>query len=160
VAAPGWLTVGAFWEAWVLPYPEAAFLLEKWGGGGWAGAVTARELSSVTPEERWTVRVQDLALPLEDLSGAPEAGGNGEPLVALAPTDRAVIALGRVGSALPVVQGRYTVGLVTGPDVAAILAKGRPLVPGDQPPAAGMGSVTTGPAWPGGSPPPSGAWTG
>ena len=64
VIAPGWLTVGAFWNEWVKPYPEAAFVLERWGGGHWSGVVTAQQLAAVPPGMHWSVSAQDVALPL------------------------------------------------------------------------------------------------
>ena len=64
VLAPGWLTVSAFWNEWVNRYPEAAFLLEVWGGDTWKGVVTAQQLAAVPPSMQGSVRAQDVALPL------------------------------------------------------------------------------------------------
>jgi Zn-dependent protease len=70
VIAPGWLTVSAFWNEWVNPYPEAAFLLERWGGGDPAGVVTAQQLAAVPPGMQGTVRAQDIALALPPASAS------------------------------------------------------------------------------------------
>ena len=72
VIAPGWLTVNAFWTEWVSKYPDAAFLLERWGGGGWSGAVTAQQLAAVPPGMQWSVRAQDVSVP--PLAGDQPAG--------------------------------------------------------------------------------------
>ncbi len=77
VIAPGWLTAGTFWSEWVARYPEAAFLLENWGGDGWSGVVTAQQLAAVPPGLQGSVRAKDvaLALPAQALAatGQPSA---------------------------------------------------------------------------------------
>jgi Zn-dependent protease len=118
VIAPGWLTVNAFWTEWVSKYPEAAFLLERWAGGGWAGAVTAQQLAAVPPAMQWSVRAQDVAVPLE----APLSGDQ----VPLAPGLPALAVAGRSGAALPVVDHDATVGLVLAADIATLVARGTP----------------------------------
>ncbi|HUB68827.1 MAG TPA: M50 family metallopeptidase [Acidimicrobiales bacterium] len=118
VIAPGWLTVGAFWNEWVNPYPDAAFLLERWAGGGWAGVVTAQQLASVPPGMHWTVRAQDVALAL---ASAPDGEG------ALSPNLPALSIAGRAGAALPVKDHDAVVGVVLAPDIAAMVARGRPV---------------------------------
>jgi hypothetical protein len=117
VIAPGWLTVGAFWNEWVTPNPEAAFLLERWAGEGWAGTVTAQQLAAVPPGMQWSVRVQDVAIPL-----APAVGKD-----ALRPNQPALALAGRPGNALPVMDHDAVVGVVLAPDVAAMVARGVPV---------------------------------
>jgi Zn-dependent protease len=118
VIAPGWLTISAFWNEWAAPYPEAAFLLERWAGGGWSGVVTAQQLASVPPAMQWSVRAQDIALPLPP---APDAQ------VALSPDQPALAVAGRAGAAVPVQDHDTTVGVVLAPDVAAMVARGKPV---------------------------------
>jgi Zn-dependent protease len=118
VLAPGWLTVGAFWNEWAAPYPEAAFLLERWAGGGWAGVVTARQLTAVPPAMQWSVRAQDIAL------GLPATPGGQAPLT---PGQPALAVAGRPGAAIPVEDHGATVGLVLAPDIAAMVARGTPV---------------------------------
>jgi Zn-dependent protease len=119
VIAPGWLTVNAFWSEWVVPYPEAAFLLERWGGGGWSGVVTGKQLATVPPNMHGSVRAQDVAVPLP-----PSPAG--EP--PLRPDQPALAIAGRPGVALPVEAHGATVGVVLGPDIAALVARGTPAV--------------------------------
>jgi Zn-dependent protease len=118
VIAPGWLTVNAFWNEWVSKYPDAAFLLERWGGGGWSGAVTAQQLAAVPPGMQWSVRAQDISVPLE----APLAADQ----VPLAPGLPALAVAGRSGAALPVMDHDATVGVVLAADIAALVARGTP----------------------------------
>lgn len=120
VIAPGWLTVGAFWNEWVKPYPEAAFLLERWAGGHWSGVVTAQQLAAVPPGMHWSVRAQDVAVPLP-----PVPRPEGE--VPLGPTQPALAIAGRPGAALPVEDHGATVGVIMGPDIAAMVARGTPV---------------------------------
>lgn len=117
--APSWLTVDAFWNDWVARYPEAAFLLERWGGDGWTGVVTAEQLASVPPNLRHTVRARDVALPLP----APVAEGRPP---ALSPGDPALSIAGRNGLALLVEDHGAPVGVVLAPDIAAVVASGTP----------------------------------
>lgn len=119
VLAPGWLTVSAFWNEWVNHYPEAAFLLETWGGGTWKGVVTAQQLAAVPPSMQGSVRAQDVALPL-----APPAPGSQAPLN---PDQPALALAGRPGVALPVVAHDTTVGVILAADVAAMVARGTPV---------------------------------
>ncbi len=119
VIAPGWLTVTAFWSEWVNRYPEAAFLLETWGGGSWNGVVTAQQLAAVPPRMQSSVRAQDVALPL-----APPAPSSPPPLT---PDQPALALAGRPGTALPVVDHDATVGVVLAADVAAMVARGTPV---------------------------------
>jgi Zn-dependent protease len=120
VLAPGWLTLNAFWNEWVKPYPESAFLLEHWAGGGLAGVVTAQQLAAVPPGMHWTVRAQDLALALP-----PSASGGGPP--PLTPEQPALAVAGRGGSVLPVEVRGAVVGVVLASDIAAMVAKGTPV---------------------------------
>ena len=120
VIAPGWLTVSAFWNEWVTPYPEAAFLLESWGGGNWSGVVTAQQLAAVPPGMQWSVRAQDVAVALP-----PVPRPDGE--VPLGPTLPALAIAGRSGAALPVEDHGATVGVVLAPDIAAMVARGTPV---------------------------------
>ena len=119
IIAPGWLTVNAFWSEWVVPYPEAAFLLERWGGGGWSGVVTAKQLATVAPGMHGSVRAQDVALPLPPL---PRPAGE----VPLRPDQPALAIAGRAGAALLVEAHGTTVGVVLAPDIAAMVARGTP----------------------------------
>ncbi len=118
VIVPGWLTVQAFWNEWVSRYPEAAFVLERWGGGGWSGVVTAQQLAAVPPSMQGSVRAQDIALPLP----ASPAGQ-----VALRPDQPALAMAGRPGTALPVVDHDATVGVVLAADIAAMVSRGTPV---------------------------------
>lgn len=120
IIAPGWLTVNAFWNEWVTPYPEASFLLERWAGDGWAGVVTAQQLAAVLPGSQGSVRAQDLAVPL---SGWPPAEGQS----ALGPSQPALAIAGRSGVALPVEDHGAVVGVVLAPDIAALVARGTPV---------------------------------
>jgi len=117
VIAPGWLTVGAFWAEWVSHYQGAAFLLERWGGEGYNGAVTAQQLAAVPPGMQGSVRAQDIALAL------PAAPGP-EPLT---PAQPALAIAGHDGAAIPVTDHGATVGLVLAPDIAAMVARGVPV---------------------------------
>ena len=119
VIAPGWLTVSAFWNEWVTPYPEAGFLLERWGGDGWAGVVTAQQLAAVPPGMQFSVRAQDVAVRL-----APPAP---EGTSALSPAQPALAIAGRAGAALPVEDHGAVVGVVLALDIAAMVARGTPV---------------------------------
>ncbi len=118
VIVPGWLTVQAFWNEWVSRYPEAAFVLERWGGGGWSGVVTAQQLAAVPPSMQGSVRAQDIALPL------PSSPAGQAPL---RPDQPALAMAGRPGTALPVVDHDATVGVVLAADIAAMVARGTPV---------------------------------
>ncbi|MGH9105772.1 MAG: site-2 protease family protein [Acidimicrobiales bacterium] len=120
VIAPGWLTVSAFWSEWVKPYPEAGFLLDRWGGDGWAGVVTAQQVAAVPPGMQWSVRAQDIALPLT----MPAPPGDRSPL---GPGQPALAIAGRAGAALAVQDHGATVGVVLASDVAAMVARGTPV---------------------------------
>lgn len=118
--APSWLTVDAFWSDWVTPYPEAAFLLEGWGDKGWAGVVTAEQLAAVPPNMRRSVRARDVALPLPSALAADQRPSP------LGPDDPALAIAGRQGLALLVEDHGATVGVVIGPDISAMVARGTP----------------------------------
>ena len=118
VIVPGWLTVQAFWNEWVSRYPEAAFLLERWGGGGWSGVVTAQQLAAVPPSMQGSVRAQDIAL---TLPSSPEGQSQ------LRPDQPALAVAGRPGTALPVIDHGATVGVVLAADLAAMVARGTPV---------------------------------
>jgi Zn-dependent protease len=120
VIAPGWLTLHAFWDEWVSHYPDAGFLLERWGGEGWSGVVTAQQLASVPPAMQWSVRAQDIALALP-------AGPAPEGQVPLSPGQPALAIAGRPGTALPVEDNGKVVGVVIAPDIAAMVARGTPV---------------------------------
>ncbi|HEV2310773.1 MAG TPA: hypothetical protein VGU73_09625, partial [Acidimicrobiia bacterium] len=64
---PGWLTVDGFAEH-ADPAAEA-FIVDDWGGAP-AGLVTRAMLRRVAPSARTTVRVLDIAEPLDRLRGA------------------------------------------------------------------------------------------
>lgn len=120
VIAPGWLTIGAFWTEWASSYPDAAFLLERWAGNGWTGAVTAQQLGAVPPGLQGSVRAQDVALSLPP-SPAPEGQ------VPLRPDQPALAIAGRPGAAVPVEDNGRVVGLVLAPDIAAMVSRGKPV---------------------------------
>ena len=120
VIAPGWLTLHAFWDEWVSHYPAAGFLLERWGGDGWSGVITAQQLAAVPPAMQWSVRAQDIAL---SLPAAPAPEGQ----VALSPGQPAMAIAGRAGTALPVEDNGKVVGVVIAPDIAAMVARGAPV---------------------------------
>jgi Zn-dependent protease len=157
VIAPGWLTVAAFWNEWVKPYPDAAFLLERWGGDACAGVVTAQQVAAVPPALRGSVRAQDIALPVAlpgpvatELSPPPGGSAGGAPHGPAAPgaarahgpgpgpaprgdegylrPDQPALAIaGRQGAALLVRAGGATVGVVLASDVAHMVARGTPV---------------------------------
>jgi Zn-dependent protease len=116
VIAPGWLTVNAFWGAWAAPYPDAAFVLERWGNEGWSGVVTTQQLAAVAPNQQWSVRAQDVALPLSREGEDP-----------LSPDQPALAVAGRGGIALPVLASGATVGVVLAQDLVAMVARGTPV---------------------------------
>jgi len=118
VIAPGWLTVSSFWNEWVNPYPEAAFLLERWAGDGWTGVVTAQQLAAVPPGMQGSVRAQDVALPVSSGDAGPNPLRPDEPALAIA---------GRAGAALLVKDRDAVVGLVLALDVATMVARGTPV---------------------------------
>jgi Zn-dependent protease len=120
VIVPGWLTVQAFWNEWVGRYPEAAFLLERWGGGGWSGVVTAQQLAAVPPSMQGSVRAQDVATAL-----LPTPQGQ----TPLRPDQPALALSGRPGAALPVMDHGTTVGVVLAADIAAMVSRGTPVSP-------------------------------
>ena len=69
--APGWLTVEAFAERWI-DDRTAVYPVARWEGEV-AGVVTLEQLRSVPVERRHTLRVLDVATPLEALrTGRPE----------------------------------------------------------------------------------------
>ncbi|HTW09932.1 MAG TPA: hypothetical protein VME46_20685, partial [Acidimicrobiales bacterium] len=80
--------------------------------------VTAQQLASVPPGMHWTVRAQDVAL---SLATSPDGEG------ALSPNLPALAIAGRAGAALPVKDHGTVVGVVLAPDVAAMVARGRPI---------------------------------
>jgi Zn-dependent protease len=153
VIAPGWLTAAAFWNEWVKPYPDAAFLLERWGGDGWAGVVTAHQLAAVPPALRGSLRAQDVALSVSPSQALPGSGyapgahhaatraGSGYaagPQQAatrpgagaedsLSPDQPALAIAGRPGPALLVRSGNAVVGVVLASDVAQMVAAGTPV---------------------------------
>lgn len=120
--APGWLSVDTFWSDWVARYPEAAFLLEKWGDSGWAGVVTAEQLAAVPPNLRQSVRARDVALPTPQ-----PVGDTGTKPAPLKPEDPALAIAGRHGAALLVEDQGRTVGVVLAPDIAVMVARGTPV---------------------------------
>jgi Zn-dependent protease/CBS domain-containing protein len=76
--APGWYTVQAFIDNYLLTHRHSAFPIEAWGTG-LAGLVTINRLRMVPPAQRSQVRVIDVACPLDQLpTGHPD-----EPLVEL-----------------------------------------------------------------------------
>lgn len=119
--APGWLSVDTFWADWVSKYPEAAFLLERWGDTGWAGVVSAEQVAAVPPNLRHTVRARDVALPLPAVADAETRPAP------LKPDDPALSIAGRHGAALLVEDHGRTVGVVLAPDIAVMVAKGAPV---------------------------------
>lgn len=123
VIAPGWLTAAAFWNEWVSHYPDAGFLLERWGGEGWSGVVTAHQLAAVPPGMQGSVRAQDIALGLPQ----PPPGGAPASQTPLTPGQPALAIAGRPGAALPVEDNGAIVGVVIAPDIAAMVARGTPV---------------------------------
>ncbi|HTW09723.1 MAG TPA: site-2 protease family protein [Acidimicrobiales bacterium] len=131
VIAPGWLTASAFWNEWVTRYPDAGFLLERWGDDSWSGAVTAQQLAAVPPGMQNSVRAQDVALSLPpsrlSASASNSAPGSLGGAPALTPSQPALAIAGRGGGALPVEENGRVVGVVIAPDIAAMVARGTPV---------------------------------
>ena len=69
MVGPGWLTVQAFYDSYVVKSPQPAWPVEQWGGG-LAGLVPVAALRAVPPAERWRVRAVDLAIPMSRLATA------------------------------------------------------------------------------------------
>jgi Zn-dependent protease len=118
VIAPGWLTVNAFWASWVTRYPEAAFVLERWGGEGTGGVVTAQQLAAVPPSLQWSVRAQDVAVTLPSDTADP-----------LSPDQPALAVAGHGNAALPVRDHGVIVGVVLALDLVAMVSRGTPVQP-------------------------------
>ena len=113
MVGPGWFTVQAFIDNYLLAHRHSAFPVEGWGTG-LAGLVTLNRLRMVPASQRSHVRVIDVAWPLDQVPTAhPD-----EPLVDL---------LGRIqgGSerkALIVDDDGRLVGIVTPSDVTRAMA--------------------------------------
>ncbi|MDP9070271.1 MAG: site-2 protease family protein [Actinomycetota bacterium] len=108
VVAPGWLTLDAFLEEYVLRHRFSAFPIESFDGR-LDGLVTLQRLKQVPGQERAKVRAHDVAWRIEEVPSArPD-----EPLVAL---------LRRMGGSSEgralVLEGERLVGIVTPTDVA------------------------------------------
>ena len=103
VLAPGWLTLDAFLEEYSVWQRFSALPVEGFDGT-LRGLVTLTHLETVPPAERGTVRVQDVAWPMEELATArPD-----EPLM---PVLRRM--KGRTGGHVLVLDGGRLVGIVT-----------------------------------------------
>ena len=112
VVGPGWLTVQAFIDDYVLTHRHSAFPVESWEGG-LSGLVTLNRLRAVPPDKRQAVRVVDVAAPIAEVPTAAP----GEPLAELL----ARIPATGDGRAL-VLDGARLVGIVTPSDVTRALA--------------------------------------
>lgn len=110
--APGWISVDAFIQRYVLGDRHSAYPVED-ANGAIVGLVTLTQLREVEAGRRPTTSVEDIALPLQEVpTAAPE-----EPLTAL---------LERMASAGPrsralVLDGGHVVGIVTPTDVARLI---------------------------------------
>jgi CBS-domain-containing membrane protein len=110
--APGWFTVQAFIDNYLMNHRHSAFPIEGWGSG-LAGLVTLSRLRMVPASQRSFVRVIDVAIPLDQVpTGRPD-----EPLVAL--LERMP---GADRKALIVDDDGRLVGIVTTSDVTRALA--------------------------------------
>jgi Zn-dependent protease len=124
---PGWLTVQAFIDDYLLTHRHSAFPIESWGGGV-DGLVTLNRLRSVPSHRRTAVRVADIAAPLADVpTGRPD-----EPLSDL--VER--IGPGSDGRALVLDDAGRLVGIVTPSDITRALAHASLRGPSPEPPAA------------------------
>ncbi len=108
VVAPGWLTLDAFLDEYVLRHRFSAFPIESFDGR-LDGLVTLARLKQVPADERSVVRARHVACPMEEV---PTASPD-EPLVAL---------LRRMGGRSEgralVMDGDRLVGILTPTDVA------------------------------------------
>jgi CBS domain-containing protein len=113
MVGPGWLTVQAFIDDYLLTHRHSAFPVQAWSGD-LAGLVTLNRLRAVPPEERAAVRVIDVAAPIGDVP----TGHPGEPVADL--VER--MSDGRDGRALVVDDDGHLVGIVTPSDITRALA--------------------------------------
>lgn len=67
VHGPGWITVQAFIEDYVLTHPHSSFPVDAWEGG-LAGLITLGQLRSVPRDQRSFRTVGDLAWPMEQVA--------------------------------------------------------------------------------------------
>src|SRR4051794_1985270 len=113
VVGPGWLTVQAFIDDYLLTHRHSAFPVESWGGG-LAGLVTLNRLREVPPDRRMAVRVIDVALPL---ALVPTAHPEEELIDLLARMDT------NTGSRALVLDAQdHLVGIITPADITRALA--------------------------------------
>jgi CBS domain-containing protein len=113
MVAPGWFTVQAFIDNYLLAQRHSAFPIEAWGTG-LAGLVTLARVRMVPAAQRSLVRVIDVAAPLEQV---PTAGPD-EPLIELL----ARMQSGGERKALIVDDDGRLVGIVTPSDVTRAMA--------------------------------------
>jgi Zn-dependent protease len=129
-AAPGWMTVRTFIEAYDSPHPGWVWLLSRWDRPGFDGLVAGDALRMVPPQQWDRIRPIDVAVS-PDQAVAARAG---EPaLAALRRTNGRQVIL--------VVEGGRTVGAVLPADVEALLRGGRRPVGAPRSPA---GASSTG----------------
>ncbi len=109
--APGWITVEDFIQSYLLGDRHSAYPVED-RDRSIVGLITLAQLRGVAPHERATTRVQDVALPLEQVTTATPH----EPLVAL--LERLSPHAGH--RALVMDAGRV-VGIVTASDITRLI---------------------------------------
>jgi Zn-dependent protease len=112
-AAPGWITVRAFADAYATGHPGWVWLLERWEGG-YGGVLPGDAIGSV-PFPQWDlVRPLDVAMPIASATGA-------------APDEDALQVVSRTGlkQVILVVDGGRTVGAVLPADLDALVRMGR-----------------------------------
>ncbi len=112
-AAPGWITVRAFADAYASGRPGWVWLLERWEGG-YGGVLPGDAIGSV-PFPQWDLaRPLDVAMPISAATGA-------------APEEDALDVVARTGGkqVILVVDGGRTVGAVLPADLEALVRLGR-----------------------------------
>jgi Zn-dependent protease len=112
-AAPGWITVRAFADAYASGHPGWVWLLEQWTGG-YGGVLLGDSIGSV-PFPQWDLaRPLDFAMPISAATGA-------------APDEDALQVIGRTGAnqVILVIEGGRTIGAVLPADLEALVRMGR-----------------------------------
>ncbi|ASL15150.1 site-2 protease family protein [Mycobacterium intracellulare] len=111
-SAPGWLTVDAFIERYLLGAPHSAYPVAD-QNGSIVGLVTLRQLRDVAPGRRATTIVREIALPLDRVPTAT-------PLESLSALIERLAMAGHCSRAL-VIEGGKVVGIITPSDLARLI---------------------------------------
>ena len=112
-SAPGWITVHSFMDTYAAGRPGWVWMLESWGGGGYAGFVLGDSVGAV-PLPQWDiVRPMDIAIPVSASAGA-------------GPGEGALEVLGRMTGkqVIVVVDNGRTIGAVLPSDIEALVKMG------------------------------------